>query len=76
MIRSRLEIGREVEALSESPEGVELRGRVRLRPGRPVELVLRGAGVAPVVRRALVQSWKVASLGSSGPMYRGSCLWE
>ena len=76
MIRSRLEIGREVEALSENPEGVELRGRVRLHPGRPVELVVRGAGVTPVVRRALVLSWKVAALGSNGPMYRGACRWE
>ncbi len=76
MIRSRLEIGREVEALSENPEGVELRGRIRLHPGHPIDLVVREAGATPVVRRALVQSWKVASLGSGGPMYRGSCRWE
>ena len=76
MIRSRLEIGREVEALSENPEGVELRGRVRLHPGHSVDLLMRGAGTAPVVKRALVLSWKVASLGSGGPMYHGSCRWE
>ena len=76
MIRSRLEIGREVEALSEGPEGVELRGRIRLHPGRAVDLITRGAAATPVVRRALVVSWSVVSLGSGGPMYRGSCRWE
>ncbi len=76
MIRSRLEIGREVEAVSENPDGVELRGRIRLHPGHPVDLVVRAPGAAPVARRALVLSWKVAALGSGGPIYRGACRWE
>jgi hypothetical protein len=75
MIRARVEIGRDVQTAAESPEGIELIGRVRLHPGRPVEVVSRPGG-APVVRRALVCSWRIVQLGSGGPIYRGACLWE
>ena len=75
MIRARVEIGRDVQAAAETPEGVELVGRVRLLPGRPVEIVSRPFG-APLTRRALVHSWRIVQLGSGGPMYRGDCRWE
>jgi hypothetical protein len=73
--RARVEIGRDVQAASETAEGVELVGRVRLLPGRAVEIVSRPFGT-PLVRRALVHSWRVVQLGSGGPTYRGACRWE
>ncbi len=76
MIRARVEIGREVQAVVEDAGGVELRGRVRLHPGRPVEVITRSLDKAPVVRRAVVQSWRIVELGSGGPIYRGACRWE
>ncbi len=75
MIRARIEIGRHVESLAETQEGIELTGRVRLHPGRPVDLVTRPLG-APLIRRAVVASWRVVELGSTGPIYRGLCRWE
>jgi hypothetical protein len=75
VIRARVEIGRHVERVTESQEGIELTGRVRLHPGRPVDIVTAPLGV-PLVRRAVVSSWRVVVLGSSGPIYRGMCRWE
>ncbi len=75
MIGARVEIGRDVQTAEESLEGIELIGRVRLYPGRPVEVISRPAG-APVARRALVRSWRIVQLGSGGPVYRGACVWE
>jgi hypothetical protein len=76
MIRARVEIGREVQAISEGPEGVELRGRVRLHPGRPVDVITRGPDRTPLVRRAVVMSWQIVELGSGSPTYHGTCQWE
>jgi hypothetical protein len=75
MIRARIEVGRHVDSVAETHEGIELTGRVRLHPGRPVDVVTRPLG-APVIRRAVVASWRIVALGSSGPIYRGMCHWE
>jgi hypothetical protein len=75
MIRARVEIGRDVQALTETAEGIELAGRVRLQPGRPVDVVTRRGGEAQS-RRGIVHSWRVARLGSGGPVYEGTCRWE
>jgi hypothetical protein len=75
MIRARIEIGRNVESVAETHEGIELTGRLRLHPGRPVDVVTRPLGV-PLIRRAVVSSWRVVALGSAGPIYRGTCHWE
>jgi len=73
----RVFIGRDVKLVREMPDGVDLAGRIRLRPGHSVDLVLppRMSGEIQA-RRALVWSWTIVSLGSSGPMYRGLCRWE
>jgi hypothetical protein len=75
MIRARIEVGRNVEPVAETHEGIELTGRVRLHPGRPVDVVTRPLGV-PLIRRAVVFSWRIVALGSTGPIYRGTCHWE
>lgn len=73
----RVWVGRDVHIVGESLEGLALEGRIRLRPGRRVALILPGAGPRRVaVRRAHVRSWEVAALGSDGPIYRGFCCWE
>ena len=76
MTRARIEIGREVLAVSEAEGGIELKGRVRLLPGRPVEVVTRAQDKSPVIRRAVVDSWRIVELGSAGPLYLGTCRWE
>ena len=75
MIRPRVEIGRDVQSVAETRDGIELTGRIRLHPGRPVDVILRQAG-NPFIRRAVVFSWRVVELGSTGPIYRGACHWE
>ena len=75
MIRARVEIGRDVQSVAENRDGIELTGRIRLHPGRPVDVVMRQAG-NPFIRRAVVFSWRVVELGSAGPIYRGACHWE
>jgi hypothetical protein len=76
-MRSRVLVGRDVSVVREWIGGLDLAGRVRLRPGHPVEVV-RSAVLdrPPVVRKALVWSWAIVSLGSGGPIYGGSCRWE
>jgi hypothetical protein len=75
--RPRVRVGRDVEIVQESLEGLALEGRIRLRPGRGVELLLPSPGRHGLaVRRAHVWSWEVAALGSDGPVYRGFCRWE
>jgi len=76
-MRGRVLIGHDVNIVRESAEGLELAGRVRLRPGYCVEVVRSATpSRASSVRRALVCSWAVVSLGSGGPTYRGTCRWE
>ena len=75
MIRARVEIGKDVQSVAETAEGIELTGRVRLLPGRPVDVVTRAAGV-PQSRRGVVHSWRIVRLGSGGPIYHGTCAWE
>ena len=75
-MRGRVVLDRDVNIVRELSDGVVLAGRVRLRPGYPVDLLrLSNAGFV-VFRRVLVCSWSVVSLGSSGPMYCGTCQWE
>ena len=75
MIRARVEVGRDVQAVAETDEDIELTGRVRLHPGRPVEVITRPGG-APLTRRGVVYSWRVVKLGTTGPIYHGRCRWE
>lgn len=73
---TRVFIGRDVDVTRETHRGVELTGRLRLRPGFIVDLVpVRPCREPSAVRRALVESWKIRSLGSDGPVYRGFCRW-
>ena len=73
---TRVFIGRDVDITRETQTGVELTGRLRLRPGFIVDLVpVRPGHQTSGVRRAFVESWKIRSLGSHGPTYRGFCRW-
>jgi hypothetical protein len=80
---SRILIGRDVNVVREAPDGLDLAGRVRLRPGHAVEVVFAAEALGQrVSRRAFVCSWAVVSLGSTGgtgskgPLYRGFCRWD
>ena len=75
MIRARVEIGREMQTMAETPDGIELKGRHRLHPGRPIDVISRATG-APVVRPAVVHSCRIVELGSGGPIYVGECRWQ
>ena len=76
MTGRRLQVGRDLQIMTESADGVDLEGRTRLRPGLIVELVWPAPGSAPVrITRVCVWSWSVARLGRDGPLYRGHCRW-
>jgi hypothetical protein len=70
----RVFLGRDVRVMLERPDGVELEGAIRLRPGHLVHLVATTS--PPHVRPAVVVSWQVTRLGRKGPIYRGDCRWE
>lgn len=73
----RIWVGRDAEIVRERADGLELESLARLRPGHGVELVLQKPnGSGPAVRRAVVWSWTLVSVGSDGPIYRGVCLWS
>jgi len=72
MTLSRVVVGRDVELVRELPDGVDLMGRIRLRPGSPIELWEPTPGAR---RKAMVWSWSIANLGNDAPLYRGTCHW-
>ena len=76
-MRQRFFVGRDGRLLAERGDGVELEGRARLAPGRPVDLVLPSTGGAEgtVVKAALVWTWYVVRVGPTGALYRGICRW-
>ena len=76
MTTTRVRIGWDLKLLAEDAAGVELEGPTRLRPGRPIEIVLDAprAG-SPVIKRALVWEWTMVRAGRSGPTFRGFCRW-
>ncbi len=76
MMHTRVFLGRDVEVVRETREGVELDGRIRLRPGFVVELIsVRKERPLPA-GPAIVWSWRIHALGSDGPIYRGFCRWH
>ena len=77
MTPRRVQIGRDVQLLEQSDEGIDLEGPTRLRPGQLVDLVLPDASGRPSVgRRAEVLTWFVVRLGSGGPTFAGHCTWQ
>jgi len=79
----RVVVGRDVNVVREMPDGLDLAGRVRLRPGHLVDVIFPAEGHGrQISRRAFVLSWAVVSLGSAGPvgspgpLYRGICRWD
>ncbi|MCC7007293.1 MAG: hypothetical protein IT184_00600 [Acidobacteria bacterium] len=72
---TRVRIGSDVKTLGEWPGGIELEGRLRLRPGREVDVVDTGPDAPASPRRAVVWSWTVVAVGRNGPLFRGICHW-
>lgn len=72
MTRTAIRLGEEAIVLREDDSGIELESPVRLAPGRWVAL---GPARGPA-RRALVWSWQLVAVGSTGPRYRGWCFWN
>jgi hypothetical protein len=70
----RLVIGRDADVIRETEDGLELHGRVRLRPGFVVEVAPRPGG--RTARSMLVWTWRLRAVGSDGPIYRGLCRWH
>jgi hypothetical protein len=75
-MKSRVQLGRDVEVVRETPGGLELDGYVRLRPGFVIELVPASSGPAWRGGFAVVWSWKLRAMGRRGPIYRGECRWR
>jgi hypothetical protein len=76
--RSRVYVGRDVNVVNESPNGVELEGAARLRPGRDVEIIFNDGGRARAgvtVKTAVVWTWALVGVGRNGPTFRGLCRW-
>jgi hypothetical protein len=73
-MRPRVWIGRDVRVVSESPEVIELEGRMRLRPGRDVDVARTGADPS-AARSATVFTWRIVRVGTDGPVFRGLCRW-
>ena len=71
----RYRVGRDLMAITVTPETAWLEGKHRLRPGRVVELTNVPSMLGPQDRHAMVEAWAVASLGKNGPVYRGECRW-
>ncbi|HEX5070624.1 MAG TPA: hypothetical protein VFV78_10475 [Vicinamibacterales bacterium] len=71
-----LVLGRDADVIGETPAGIELVSRIRLRPGFMVH-VTSAAGWTPrhTSRPALVISWWIRAVGSDGTTYRGYCRW-
>lgn len=73
----RVYLGRDVDVICETRDGVELAGPLRLRPGFVVDLITARPNLTPGPSRpALVMSWWIRGVGSSGPRYRGFCRWD
>ena len=75
-MKTKVFLGRDVEVVRETKDGLELDGRIRLRPGFVVEVLSVRAGLASPGGPALVWSWRLHALGSLGPIYRGVCRWH
>jgi len=69
----RVSLGRDAYLVAQSPEGLEIEGTARLRPGNVVEIAGFGDGTAG--RRAVVWTWSLRRWGNAGPLYRGFCRW-
>jgi hypothetical protein len=75
MMVRRLRVNQQLRITAETADGMRFESPVRLRPGQVIELVWPG-GTPERTRRACVESWSVAGLGSDGPMYGGRCCWQ
>jgi hypothetical protein len=73
MTSRRLQLHRDVVVIAEREDGIEIEGRLRLRPGHPIEIATDASSAN--LRQALVWSWQVSRVGPNGPMYRGLCRW-
>jgi hypothetical protein len=73
MTRTRVVVGRDVEVVRETEDGVELAGRVRLRPGHLVELIGASHSNLGDPRLLTVHCWRVRSVGRDGITYCGRC---
>lgn len=75
-MRTKVFLGRDVEVVRETKDGLELDGHIRLRPGFVVEVLSVRGGMTTPGGPALVWSWRIHALGSRGPIYRGICRWQ
>jgi len=75
-VKSRVVLGRDVDVVRQTKDGLELDGYIRLRPGFVVELVAGGGGPRWPGGIAIVWSWRLRALGRRGPIYRGECRWR
>ena len=76
MSGQRIALGVDAEIVSECDDGIELEGRVKLRPGRDVEVSWPSSNDDPTcVRRGLVWQWSLTAWGRGGPSFRGFCRW-
>ncbi len=72
----RVFLGRDAEVVRETKNGLLLDGRIRLRPGFVIDVVPVAGGRAWPGGPAFVWSWRIRSVGSRGPIFRGECRWH
>lgn len=65
--RRRFVLGRDLDVVSASGADVVLEGRVRLQPGRTIDVCDAD------VKTMVVMTWEIARLGKDGPVFRGRC---
>jgi hypothetical protein len=75
-MKTKIFLGRDVEVVRETKDGLELDGYIRLRPGFLVEVLSVRGGTMTRGGSAVVWSWRIRALGSRGPIYRGTCRWH
>lgn len=75
-VTTRVWLGRDAYLVAQRPDGLELEGRARLRPGYIVEIIGFGDGAGGSRRQAVVWSWALKRVGSAGHVYRGFCRWQ
>jgi hypothetical protein len=72
---TRVRLGLDLYVVRETPDGMQVEGRTRLRPGRQVEIAGPPSAGGAAVRPAQVDSWTIVRIDAAGVVFRGWCAW-
>jgi hypothetical protein len=72
----RVVLGLDADVVGVHPDGIELRGPIRLGPGLPITLIRVATGLRQASEQpAVVWTWRLVATGSQRPAFRGVCRW-